>query len=141
MLGTDTAPPYAFTWSSVPAASYTLTAVAFDGDGGSATSAAVNITVNQTSAAPHGVIFTASIDHDTNVTNYLLEVFTSGVDPNTGPAAASSDLGKPTPDANRDVTVDQTSFFNALSPGIYTATVSAVGPGGSARSEAVAFTR
>ena len=34
LLGTDTTSPYSFTWSSVPAGSYTLTAVAVDADGG-----------------------------------------------------------------------------------------------------------
>ena len=33
LLGTDTASPYAFTWSSVAAGSYTLTAEAVDADG------------------------------------------------------------------------------------------------------------
>ena len=45
LLGSDTSSPYSFTWSSAPAGSYTLTAVAFDADGGQATSSAVSITV------------------------------------------------------------------------------------------------
>ena len=46
LLGTDTSSPYSFTWSQAPAGSYTLTARAFDSDGGQATSSAVTITVN-----------------------------------------------------------------------------------------------
>jgi len=46
LLATDTASPYSFTWNSVAAGTYSITAKAFDLDGGSATSAAVTITVN-----------------------------------------------------------------------------------------------
>ena len=131
LLGTDTSSPYAFTWSSVPAGSYTLTAVAFDADGGQTTSSAVTITVNTASPAPpRQVVFTASTDHDDNVTSYLFEVFAGGADPESSTPVASSNLGKPTPAADRDITVDRASFFNALAPGNYTATVTAIGPGG-----------
>ena len=46
LLGTDTLAPYAFTWSLVPAGTYSLTAVAYDAGGLSTTSAAVSVTVN-----------------------------------------------------------------------------------------------
>jgi len=46
LLGTDTTSPYGLTWNNVPAGSYTLTAKAYDNDGGSATSTAVNVRVN-----------------------------------------------------------------------------------------------
>jgi Big-like domain-containing protein len=139
-LGTATAAPYSFTWSSVAAGSYTLTAVAVDVDGGTKTSAAVSITVD-TAPSTRRVAFTASTDHDTMVTSYLLEVFASGADVNTSSPIASTDLGKPTPDANRDITVDETTFFNALSPGSYSVTVSAIAPEGRARSAPVPLTR
>ena len=45
-IGSDTTSPYRFDWSSVPAGSYTLTAVATDDDGATTTSATVNVTVN-----------------------------------------------------------------------------------------------
>jgi hypothetical protein len=86
-------------------------------------------------------VFTASTDHDTRVTSYLLEVFASGADVNTSSPISTTDLGKPVPDANSDITVNETSFFNALSPGSYLVTVSAMAPGGSARSTPVSFTR
>jgi regulation of enolase protein 1 (concanavalin A-like superfamily) len=140
LLGSDADAPFSFTWSSVPAGSYTLTAKAIDADGATTTSTAATVTVNATTS-PTRVIFTASADHDTNVTSYHLEIFANGTDPNTGEASASSDLGKPVPDSNRDIAVDRTSFFNALSPGHYTATVSAIGPDGIGRSAPVAFTR
>jgi hypothetical protein len=78
------------------------------------------------------ILFRASADHAT-VTSYLLEVFADGSDPNTASPIASSDLGKPAVDANGDITVDRSTFFNALAPGRYLVTVSSIGPGGSSR--------
>ena len=49
LLGTATFAPYTFTWSNVPAGSYSLTAKATDNQGAATTSAAVAVTV---SAAP-----------------------------------------------------------------------------------------
>jgi hypothetical protein len=46
LLGTDTAAPYQLSWSSVPAGTYGLTAVATDDDGASTTSSSVAITVD-----------------------------------------------------------------------------------------------
>jgi photosystem II stability/assembly factor-like uncharacterized protein len=43
LLGTSTASPYSNTWNTIPAGSYTLTAVATDNNGLTTTSAAVNI--------------------------------------------------------------------------------------------------
>ena len=45
LLGSDTSSPYSFTWVSAPAGSHTLKAMAFDADGGQATSSTVTITV------------------------------------------------------------------------------------------------
>jgi regulation of enolase protein 1 (concanavalin A-like superfamily) len=140
LLGTDTVSPYSFTWSSVAAGSYTLTAKAVDADGGITTSAPVSMTVNPPPSTTR-VVFTASTDHDTTVTSYVLEIFPSGADVNTGSPIASTDLAKPVPDANRDITVDQTAFFNALSPGNYLVTVVAVAPGGRAKATPVTYTR
>ena len=46
LLGTSTASPYTYNWSSVPAGSYSLTAVATDTTGVTVTSSAVTVTVN-----------------------------------------------------------------------------------------------
>jgi RHS repeat-associated protein len=45
-IGTATAAPYAYTWTSVPAGSYTLTAVATDNLGLATTSTAISVTVD-----------------------------------------------------------------------------------------------
>ena len=123
----------------MPAGIYSLTAKAYDSAGSSATSAAVTVTVSGTNrpptvsltstiaTAPGLVVFAASADHATNVTSYFCEVFAAGANPATAVAIASSDLGKPAPDANNDITVDRSALFNALSVGNYVATMTAVG--------------
>jgi hypothetical protein len=44
-IGIATSAPYSITWSSVPAGTYTLTAIASDADGGTTTSAPVTVTI------------------------------------------------------------------------------------------------
>jgi len=143
LVSRDTTAPYAASWSPVAAGTYSLTAIAYDADGGSSASAAVTVVVGTAPVpAPRAVVFGASPDHHTSaVTSYVLDVFVAGADPSTATPLASSNLGKPAPAANNDITVDRLAFFIALAPGAYTATISAVGPGGRARSPGVAFTR
>jgi major membrane immunogen (membrane-anchored lipoprotein) len=140
LLGSDSSAPYAFTWSSVPAGTYTLTARAYDNAGAVATSAAVTVTVTAVSSAPTGVVFQASADHAT-VTSYRLDVFAAGADPATAAPVATYDAGKPAPDANNDITVSAPSFFSALAAGSYQLTISAINAGGIGRSTPVSFTR
>ena len=87
------------------------------------------------------MVFTASTDHATNVTSYRFDVFASTANPATATPVATSNLGKPTPAANNDITSDQSTLFSGLAPGNYVATVTAIGPGGSTRSATVTFTR
>ena len=141
LLGTDSASPFSYNWSGPPAGSYSLTAVAYDTAGMSATSAPVSISVGTPPAAPTAAVFTASIDHATNVTSYLLSVYVSNANPATATPIAQSDLGKPTPAANNAITVNRASFFAALPVGNYLATVTAIGTGGQARSASVVFSR
>jgi chitodextrinase len=142
LVGTASSAPYTASWTAVPAGSYTLTAVARDADGGSTTSTPVAITVTGGSASlPWRVAFTASADHDSNVTSYLLEIFASSSDPNSDAPVSASDLGKPTPGTNREIVVDRTTLFEALTPGNYLMTVRAIGPGGTALSSAFALAR
>jgi Galactose oxidase-like, Early set domain/Bacterial Ig domain len=61
-LGEDTTAPYNFTWSSVAAGNYTLTARATDDVGGTATSAASRITVVSTTNTPPAVSITFPAD-------------------------------------------------------------------------------
>lgn len=136
-LGINTAAPYTFSWTSVPVGTYSVTAIAYDAAGASATAAAATIIITAaTMQPPTGVSFTASADHATNVTSYRLDVFTAA-----GGPIASSDLGKPAPDSTGTITVDRAAFFSALAAGNYVATVSAIGQGGETQGGSVAFAR
>lgn len=86
-------------------------------------------------------VFTASPDHATVVEgnplvlNYILDTITMTRPVPTGPLvggalALSIPLGKPTPDASNTITVAVPTLFSGLSNGVYTSTVTAVGPGG-----------
>jgi regulation of enolase protein 1 (concanavalin A-like superfamily) len=142
LLNTDTTAPYAFTWSSVPAGTYGIRAIAYDNSSASATSATATITVSTTTtSSPTGVVFQASVDHASLVTRYELRIFASGADPATATPITVSDLGKPTPDASNDIAVDRAAFFSALAPGSYVAAVAAIGTEGTSISSGVAFTR
>ena len=142
-LGSDSSAPYSFSWSGVAAGTYTLTAVARDAAGASATSSAVTVTVTAptTTTPPRWVVFGASADHASGVSSYVLKVYPSGANPSTATPVATSDLGKPAPASDGDITVDRATFFSGLAAGSYVATVTAVGPGGQAASAPISFTR
>ena len=142
LLNTDTTSSYSYSWVSVPAGTYTVKAIAYDNSGNSKSSATSTITVSTaTSTAPTGVAFTASPDHATLVTSYELRIYASGANPQTATPIAISNLGKPTPDANNNITVDLPSFFVSLATGNYVAAVAAIGAGGSSVSAGVSFSR
>jgi regulation of enolase protein 1 (concanavalin A-like superfamily) len=146
LIGSSSTAPYLFTWAAVPAGTYNLHAVAIDAAGASATSATMAVTVAALPAPlpaplPTGVAFHASADHDTGVSSYQLRIFAAGSDPGAATPLVTSDLGKPTPDANGDITVDRAALFSALTPGSYVAAVTAVAAGGSSTSTGVTFAR
>jgi hypothetical protein len=141
LLATDTTSPYAFSWTSVPAGTYSLAAIAYDLDGAQTRSAAVTVTVSGGAAPTWKVAFTASADHNTNVTSYRFDVFANGANPASATPIATANLGKPTPDVNRQILVDETGLIGPLAAGTYQATVTAIGPGGQTRSAAITFTR
>jgi hypothetical protein len=68
-LADDAVAPYAFAWNPVPAGVYALTAVATDGQGLSATSTVVNLTVSTNTAAPTVVSKTPPPGIVTNLTS------------------------------------------------------------------------
>jgi hypothetical protein len=84
LLGTSTLVPYGFTWSNVPAGSYSLTAKATDNTGNTMISAAVNITLSvQNDAgmtaivAPTGTINVTSITPSVTLKNFGSNTLTS----------------------------------------------------------------
>lgn len=141
LLGTDTTAPYTFSWTGVPAGSYTVKAIVYDNAGASTTSAPITVSV-VSSTAPATVSFQKSAEHATTVVSYLLEVFAAGANPDNATPVSSLNLGKPTPDASGLITLNQAAFFNALPRGSYIATVNAAGSSGSSpRSVPASFTR
>jgi regulation of enolase protein 1 (concanavalin A-like superfamily) len=141
-VASDTSSPYSTTWSTTTAGSYAIKAIAYDANGGVSTSATHTVTITTiTTTSPSKVVFQASADHATLVTSYRLDVFANGAKPGSSTPVATSNLGKPTPDANKTITVDRTTFFSALAHATYIATVSAIGSGGETRSSAITFTR
>lgn len=96
-----------------------------------------------TTPAPSGPTtlgFTVSTD-DASVSAYVLEVFPVSVNVATASPSYLLPVGKPTADASGNVSVDITTFFNALPAGSYQATVTANWSGGSARSDPISLTR
>ena len=142
-VGRDTVAPYSATISAPALGTYSLTAVATDDKGSTAVSTPVAITVaaQASTALPKAIAFTVSTDHDTLVSHYLLEVFAATATPGTTAPVATMDLGKPAANTSGEASVDCSAFFQALPPGNYQATVTAVGSSGSARSAPVSFTR
>ena len=139
LLGSDTAAPYSFAWSA-PAGSHSLTAVARDDDGATTVSAAAGITVTAPQT-PNVALFAPSSNHDTAVDRYVIEFFHAGADPAVSNPVSTADVGKPSV-VNGECRADVSQVVNGLGPGTYTATVTAIGAGGSARSEASpVFTR
>lgn len=67
LLNTDTTAPYAYTWGSVAAGTYTVKAVAYDNSGASTSSAAATITVGTSTNKPPTVTLTSP----TNGTTYV----------------------------------------------------------------------
>ena len=140
LIASDTSSPYSATWSSAPAGTYALTAVAFDNGGASTSSPAVNVTVSSTAPPPTKVAFTPSPDHATSVTAYSVQL-RRATDPVTATPVASKNLGKPAP-VNNEIIVDISDIVNPLAAGSYYAVVTAISSAGSSASAPSAtFTR
>jgi hypothetical protein len=85
-------------------------------------------------------VFQASADHAT-VTSYQVDVFAQGANPDTDTPIATTDIGKPAPDASNDISAAISSFFAALAPGTYQLTVAARNGGEFRRSLPITFVR
>lgn len=117
LLGTVTSSPYTYTWSSVAAGTYSLTAIATDDDGATTTSAAVSVTVTASSGACEGVdtwdaasVYTSGMEVSYNGVLYSARWWTQGENPEThsGESQVWENLGTCTP-ANAGPTVAITS--------------------------------
>lgn len=85
---------------------------------------------------PTKVMFTPSLDHDTLVQRYVLDVFAGS----TGAIVATQELGKPAV-VNGEISADIGATLQPLPSGSYVATVTAVGAGGVSASAGVAFAK
>ena len=81
LVGADSSAPYSFTWSSVPAGSYSLTAVASDADGGRTTSLAVSITVEPGANQAPSVALTSPANGATFPAPATIELTATASDP------------------------------------------------------------
>jgi hypothetical protein len=133
-IGSTTTPPYSVTWAGVSAGTYSLRAVAWDNDRALAISVARTIFVTPV-GGKYLVLFVPSSNHDNAVSAYVLDIYVADADPTTTPPLAAADLGKPGV-VDGKCTVDITRAVATLPPGSYKATITAFGPGGTARSSA-----
>jgi chitinase len=131
LMGSATASPFATTWSSVPAGTYTLTAVATDNEGATATSQPISVTVTAAPIVtlPTTLVFVPSLDYATNVDSYTVELRRS-VDNLTASPVAARNLGAPAV-VGGEISLDISTLVDTLPSGSYYGVVVAIGPGGS----------
>jgi Bacterial Ig domain len=132
LIYSNTSSPYSFSWTDVSAGNYSLAAVARDDLGATTVSSTLDIAVRPANL-PSTAVFMPSVDHETAVDRYVLEVFPVGADPTVANPVATRDLGKPEI-TDGECSVDISATIMALTPGAYIATVTAIGSGGSAQS-------
>jgi hypothetical protein len=132
MVGAVTSSPYSYNWTSVPAGTYSVYALARDNSGNVTSTPQRTVTVRGNT--PTTAIFTPSINDSVAVTYYSLEFFPSTATPKAGAGVASQNLGKPST-INGQAQVNVSATIQSLQPGTYVAMVTAYGPSGSASSQ------
>src|SRR5262245_9072048 len=80
------------------------------------------------------LLFTPSADDSTTVTSYRLDIFSEGAHPSTATPVKVQNVGKP-PIVDGERVIDLMPVISTLAPGSYFCTVTAIGSGGSSRSE------
>jgi len=124
-IGSDMASPFTMTWTASAARTYALSATAVDNQGAATGSGTVSVTVTSTSPSrPTTAVFVPSTDNS-NVSQYVLDVFRDGSNPATSTPVATQNLGKPAI-VNGEMTADIRQTTASLAPATYIATVSAV---------------
>lgn len=141
LLATDTAAPYAFSWTSVPAGTYSVTALAVDAQGASTRSAPITIVVATATSSNVYLAFTTTTQDESLATGYVVEVFSPTANVSTGTPLATQSIGKPTLDASGNAQVDITTMYNGLAAGNYQMAVRVNWSGGFAMSVPIAFTK
>jgi chitinase len=133
-LKSDSTSPYTAAWTP-PSGQHSLSAVAYDNEGQTSSSAIVTIQVGSSTADDGSwtLMFTASSNHSTDVNSYSLAIYRAADSLSASPVVAKS-IGKPAP-VDGEITVDVTNIVSVLPSGLYKAVVTAIGPGGSTRSD------
>ncbi|MCX7146239.1 MAG: Ig-like domain-containing protein, partial [Sulfuritalea sp.] len=119
LIGTATAAPYTFTWSNVPAGSYSLTATATDNLGGQMTSTPVAITVD----APPTVTLTSPIDGTVGIAPASFTLTANAAD--TDGTIAKVEFFNGTALLGTATSAPYTLNWDAVSPGNYSLTAKA----------------
>ena len=129
VIQSQTIAPFSTTWTPTAAGTYFAAAVARDNLGATTVSAQETVTVTVLlPRLPGRLTFAPSPDHATGVSHYLATVAPAATPEVT---VATRDLGKPAI-VNGEISVDVAEWITSLPRGLFTVTVSAVGPGGSA---------
>lgn len=147
-VASDSASPYAATWTPSTTGTYVVKAVATDSDGASVTSTAATVTVvvsapvpppsgtDLSGTGPWQLQFGASLDNAT-LDHYQLEIYALA----GGLPVVSKNIGKPVMDAQGNCTVDVNALVQALPAGSYSALVRSVAAIGATASIPYSFTR
>jgi regulation of enolase protein 1 (concanavalin A-like superfamily) len=133
LLGTDTSAPYSFSWTGVPAGSYSLTAASYDDAGAKATSATVSVTVNQANGAP-SVALTAPVSGATFTAPATISIAASASDPENQLARVEFYSG--TTLLNSDTTAPYSFSWANVGAGTYTLTARAIDAAGNTTTSA-----
>lgn len=133
VLANVAAPPFQFTWSNVPAGSYTLRARATDDLGAATLSAPVSITVEKPNQPP-AVSITAPAAGDVFTAPATVAVSASASDPDGTVARVEFFLG--TTLIGADASPPYTATASGVAAGTYTLTARAIDDGGAVRTSA-----
>jgi hypothetical protein len=139
LIGSDSTSPYTYSWTNAPAGNYSLTARAFDNNGGMQTSAAVNVTVNGAGNQLPTIAITAPVAGATFTSPASVTVTASASDPDGSIANVDFYVGSQL--IGSDTSAPYTAAWNNVAAGNYSLTAIARDNGGATRtSTAIAVT-
>jgi hypothetical protein len=138
LLNTDNTAPYSFSWTSVAAGTYSITAVATDNSNKSTTSTAVSITVGNSNASP-SVSITAPANNASFTAPATVNITANAAD--TDGSIANVKFYNGTTLLNTDNTSPYSFSWTSVAAGTYSITAVATDNGGlSTTSTAVSIT-
>lgn len=120
LLGTDLSSPFSYEWINAPAGSYSLTAKAFDNLNASATSAAVNITVNSPGNNPPSVSLISPADGSAFIAPASVTIAANASDPDLGGSISKVEFYEGANLLNTDFTAPYSFDWINVAAGNYT---------------------